>query len=372
MDYLLEQVLNGLALGAIYAFIALGYTMVYGIIKLINFAHGEFFMVGAFLGWGVLTFLGLDMVGLPWPLPMVVALGGAMLAAALGAGGLAVVTERLAYKPLRGASRIAALLTALGVSLFLQNMGIQVFTAEQKAFPDTRQFIPMAQVADHAGETFDGSVYALFEVELATGATSEVREVVARAGEPLDVAALDALDGRQWHGKPVAGVFVDRPLGVLSRKLLILVGLAISFAGLWLVVHRTQLGRAMRAVSANAEAARLMGIRVDRVISATFFLGATLAGIGGVIWGIRYGKLEPFMGFLPGLKAFIAAVLGGIGSLEGAVLGGLCLGLLEVLVPAYLPSGLTGYKDAIAFIVLIAILLVKPSGLLGRAEGEKV
>ena len=292
MDYLLEQVLNGLALGAIYAFIALGYTMVYGIIKLINFAHGEFFMVGAFAGWMVLTMTGVDMVALPWPVPMLLAVAVAMGVAGLSAAVLAVLTERLAYRPLRGASRIAALLTALGVSLFLQNMGIQVFTAEQKAFPDARQFVPMAQVDQHGGTAFDGSAYVLFDVEKVTGGTEEVREVVAFSGQPLDPAKVKALSGRTWRGAPVPGFFVDRPLGVTSRKVLILVSLGLSFAVLWLVVHKTQLGRAMRAVSANAEAATLMGIRVDFVISATFFVGAALAGVGGVIWGIRYGKLE--------------------------------------------------------------------------------
>ena len=372
MAYFLEQLLNGLSLGCIYAFIALGYTMVYGIIRLINFAHGEFFMVGAFVGYFVLTMAGIEMLPLPHPLPMV----GAMLAALLLAGAasalLAVVTERLAYRPLQGASRIAALLTALGVSLLLQNLGIQVFTAEQKGFPEPRRHIPMAQAEAYDGAVFGGSAYVIFEVESVVGGTTEVREVLSPPGQPFSAAALDGYRGRKRGGEPIRGFYVDQPIPTTTQKLAIIASLVISFLGLWVLVHRTQLGRAMRAVSYNPEAARLMGIDSARVISATFFIGALLAGVGGVIWGVRYGKVEPFMGFLPGLKAFIAAVIGGIGSLPGAVLGGLALGVLEALIPAYLPSEYTGYKDAGAFVALILILMVKPSGLLGRFEGDKV
>ena len=372
MDYFLEQLLNGLSLGCIYAFIALGYTMVYGIIKLINFAHGEFFMVGAFAGYFVLIGAGVERLGLPHPLGVIAAAGVAILIAALVSGVLAVVTERLAYRPLMGSSRIAALLTALGVSLLLQNLGIQAFTAEQKGFPELRRYVPAEQIAELDGEVFAGSAYALFEVEASTGGTNEIREILVPRGEPFDAGSFDEVAGRQWRGAPVAGIYIEQNLSTASRKWLIIVSLAVSFGLLNLLVNRTDMGRAMRAVSYNPEAARLMGISSGRVISTTFFIGAFLAGIGGVIWGIRYGKVEPFMGFLPGLKAFIAAVLGGIGSLPGAVLGGVLLGVLEVLIPAYLPSEYTGYKDAIAFVALIVILLVKPSGLLGKWEGDKV
>lgn len=373
MSYFIEQSFNGLSLGCIYAFIALGYTMVYGIIKLINFAHGEFFMIGAFAGYFFLVHSGVDMLSLPHPAPMVLAFMLAMLVAAVVTGVLAIVTERLAYRPLSNASRIAALLTALGVSLLLQNLGIQVFTAEQKGYPEARQYVSFEDAGQYEGRTFETQAYVLFEVESASGNISEIREPVAGPDKPLAAAALaDEFGRRKWRGHPVEGFFIDRPIPVANIKAIIIISLVISFVLLWLLVQRTRFGRAMRAVSYNPEAARLMGIASGRVISATFFVGAFLAGIGGVIWGMRYGKVEPFMGFMPGLKAFIAAVIGGIGSLQGAVLGGILLGLLEVMIPAYLPSEYSGYKDAVAFIALIVILLVKPSGLLGRWEGEKV
>lgn len=373
MEYLLDQLLNGLSLGCIYAFIALGYTMVYGIIKLINFAHGEFFMVGAFAGYFVLSAAGIEAVGLPEPLPMVLAFGVAMLAAALAAGVLAVVIERVAYRPLMGSSRIAALLTALGVSLFLQNVGIQVFSAEQRGYPEARRFVALEDARDYVGETFPGLAYATITVTSPTGEEREVRDILAGPDKPLTAEAVAELAARKnADGEPVSGFYIASPFSHTAKTLIVIISLALSFGLLWLLVQRTQFGRAMRAVSYNPEAAKLMGIRSTRVISMTFFVGAFLAGIGGIIWGMRYGKIEPFMGFMPGLKAFIAAVIGGIGSIPGAVLGGILLGVLEVLIPAYLPSEYSGYKDAVAFIALIAILLYRPQGLLGRFEGEKV
>ncbi len=373
MSYLIEQIFNGLSLGCIYAFIALGYTMVYGIIKMINFAHGEFFMVGAFVGYFALVGLGLETLPLAHPLPMVFSFMTAMLAAAMGAAILAVITERVAYRPLQGASRIAALLTALGVSLLLQNLGIQVFTAEQKGYPEARQYVSFEEAALYEGQTFEGQAYVLFDITSASGNTTEVRDPVAGPGKPLVSSGLkEAYAKRKRDGQPVAGFYIDRPIPVEGVKAIIIISLALSFVLLWLLVQRTRFGRAMRAVSFNPEAARLMGIASGRVISTTFFVGAFLAGLGGIIWGMRYGKVEPFMGFMPGLKAFIAAVIGGIGSLQGAVLGGILLGVMEVMIPAYLPSEYSGYKDAVAFVALIVILLVKPSGLLGRWEGQKV
>ena len=373
MPYFVEQLFNGLSLGCIYAFIALGYTMVYGIIKLINFAHGEFFMVGAFIGYFILVYSGVETVPMPHPFPIVMAFMMAMLAAALAAGILAVVTERLAYRPLTGASRIAALLTALGVSLLLQNLGIQVFTAEQKGYPDARQYVAFENAADYDGQEFKGQAYVLFDVESASGRITEVRDAIAGPGKPLVASALQGTyTRRQWRGEPVTGFYIDRATSTETIKAIIILSLIVSFVLLFLLVRRTRFGRAMRAVSYNPEAAKLMGIDSGRVISTTFFVGAFLAGVGGVIWGMRYGKVEPFMGFMPGLKAFIAAVIGGIGSLPGAVLGGILLGVLEVMIPAYLPSEYSGYKDAVAFVALIVILLAKPSGLLGREEGQKV
>jgi len=373
MSYFLEQLLNGLSLGCIYAFIALGYTMVYGIIKLINFAHGEFFMVGAFSGYFVLTFAGIEVLPLPHPWNLVAGFVLSLMAAALASALLAVVTERLAYRPLQGASRIAALLTALGVSLLLQNLGIQFFSAEQKGYPELREFVQLEDATEYAGQTFEGSAYLLYEVTSpVTGETRQEQQFVATPGKPFEPAGLVAYKDLTMAGSPVTGFYIERPISTGWKKTLIIVTLGLSFGLLWLLVHKTQLGRAMRAVSYNPEAAQLMGISSGKVISATFFVGAFLAGIGGAIWGMRYGKVEPFMGFLPGLKAFIAAVLGGIGSIPGAVVGGIILGVLEVLIPAYLPSEYTGYKDGVAFIVLIVILLVKPSGLLGKWEGDKV
>lgn len=373
MSYFFEQFINGLSLGCIYAFIALGYTMVYGIIKLINFAHGEFFMVGAFAGYFVLTHAGIEQLPLGHPAAMFAAVAVAMLVAAMTSAVLAVVTERLAYRPLQGASRIAALLTALGVSLLLQNLGIQGFTAEQKGYPETRQFITFEDAEAHRGEVFEGPVYVLHDTKSATGAVGEHRQVLANPDTAFEPKVVEEYrEIYTWKGAPLKGFFVERPLSTSAKKLLIIVSLLVAFGLLWLLVHKTQVGRAMRAVSYNPEAAKLMGIASGRVISTTFFIGAFLAGIGGVVWGMRYGKVEPFMGFLPGLKAFIAAVLGGIGSLPGAVVGGIVLGLLEALVQGYLPSEYTGYKDAVAFVALIVILLVKPSGLLGREVSDKV
>ena len=295
--YFLDQLLNGLSVGSIYAFIALGYTMVYGIIKLINFAHGEFFMVGSMVGYFIFESVG-PTLGMGQGGSVVFAILMSMITAAIATGVLAVITERLAYRPLQNASRIAALLTALGVSILLQNLAARLFTAEQKGYPD---ILPPA-----------------------------------------------------W------------------KQIIVIGSLVIAFAALMLIVKRTALGRAMRAVSYNFETARLMGIESGRVIAWTFFIGAFCAGIGGVIWGLRYGNANPFMGAMPGLKAFIAAVIGGIGSLPGALLGGLMLGVLEVLIVAFLPSEYTGYKDVVAFLALILILTLKPQGLLGRFEGQKV
>jgi branched-chain amino acid transport system permease protein len=290
-----DFLLNGLGQGAIYAFIALGYTMVYGIIRLINFAHGEVVMVGAYAGYFVLE--GSPLTGVP-------AFLVAILAGGLASGVLAVLIERLAYRPVRRAGRIAALMTAVGVSLLLQNLALRCFGATPRPCPD----------------------------------------------------ALG--------------------LGAEGNKLLVF-GMLVALAPVlrWLVLG-TRTGRAMRAVSEDADAARLMGIPTDRVIAATFFLGAVVAGVGGVMLAATYGVVQHDLGFLPGMKAFVAAVIGGIGSIPGALVGGLVLGLLEALLPFFLRSAgwdeAFAWKDAIAFAFLILVLVVRPTGLLGRPERVKV
>ncbi|WP_080145895.1 branched-chain amino acid ABC transporter permease [Marinilactibacillus piezotolerans] len=292
MSSFMQQVINGLSLGSIYALIALGYTMVYGIIKLINFAHGEIFMIGAFVGYATIQFLNVGLVP---------ALIVAMAASAL----LGVIIERVAYRPLRKSSRITALITAIGVSYLIQNGMIQWVGPNVRPFPQV-----------------------------------------------------------------LSNVRYDLGLFSISSIQLIIFGTAIVLmVALQLIVHRTKMGKAMRAVSMDPEAAQLMGINVNHVISFTFMLGSALAGAGGVLVGLFYNTINPMMGFLPGLKAFIAAVLGGIGIIPGAMLGGVLIGLTETMVVAYGDSLL---RDAVVFVILILILLVRPSGILGKTTKEKV
>ncbi len=302
MELFLQQLLQGFKFGSIYALIALGYTMVYGVLRLINFAHGDVFMLGAMLsiffarwtGWGAR----------PSWLALAGILALAMAACALMGG----LIERLAYRPLRHASRLSLLITAIGVSLFIENAGQLpiVFGATPRAFPslvETRPWITWGT---------------------------------------LTVSNVEAL---------VIGVA------------LLLTG------GLHVIVQRTRMGLAMRAVSFDFRTASLMGIPVDRVIGQTFMLGSALAGAAGVLYGLSYPAIDPLSGFMPGIKAFVAAVLGGIGSIPGALVGGIIIGEAETLTAGYLSST---YKDAIAFLILIAVLLFKPSGLLGRKVVEKV
>ncbi|RFU67336.1 branched-chain amino acid ABC transporter permease [Peribacillus saganii] len=288
-----QQLVNGISLGSIYALIALGYTMVYGIVKLINFAHGDVFMVGAFVGFYAITIL--DMSFFP-------ALILAMVVCAL----FGILVERIAYKPLRNATRIAALITAIGVSLLIEYGVIYFRGAQPEAYP----------------------------------------------GDVLPTSSID-----------IFGVAIS------SQSLFILTISIVLMVILQFIVHKTKIGKAMRAVSFDAEAARLMGINVDNTISATFAIGSALAGAAGVIFGTYYIKIEPLMGVLPGLKAFVAAVLGGIGIIPGAMVGGLLLGLIESLVSAF---GYSLWRDAVAFVVLILILIFLPSGLFGKNRREKV
>jgi branched-chain amino acid transport system permease protein len=302
LENFLQQLLNGVTWGGIYALIALGYTMVYGVLRLINFAHGDVYMVGAMTGYYAAHALGF--AAQPSLAGLLVTLAAAMLAC----GALGAVIERVAYRPLRlrGAGRLAPLITAIGVSLLLENAGQLVFGADPKFFP----------------------------------ALLESRELVRIGGIALS-----------------------------NVQAVVLVTALALMAALEFVVMRTRFGRAMRAVSFDGQAAALMGVPVDRVVMGTFVLGSALAAAAGILVGLSNPKIDPLMGIMPGIKAFVAAVLGGIGNIPGAMVGGLLLGVVETLVSGYLSST---YRDAIAFVVLIAILLYRPTGLFGTPQTEKV
>ena len=288
----IQQLINGLALGSVYALLALGYTMVYGIIQLVNFAHGEIYMIGAFAGFYSATTL---------KLPLIPTLLVAMAVSSLAG----IIIEKIAYKPLRNSPRITLLITAIGVSLLLQNSMRILVGSDPKPFPD-----------------------------------------LINAGA-LNIGAVQI----QW--KTI--------LMFLVSALLVIV--------LQFIVYKTKLGKAMRAASQDIEAASLMGINVNNTISFTFALGSALAGIAGVLVAISYPSITPYIGVMPGLKSFVAAVLGGIGSIPGALVGGLLIGILETLSKAYIS---TSFSDAIVFGILILILLIKPSGLLGKKANVKV
>ena len=288
----MDQLINGLSLGSIYALVALGYTMVYGIIRLINFAHGDVLMIGAYVGFALINVLRLDFLS---------ALVLAMVVCAV----LGITVERVAYKPLRNSARITALITAIGVSYLLQNTMSYFVGAETQVFPE-----------------------ALPKISFSLLGTN-----------------------------------------VSLKQVLIFVVTIVLMVVLTFIVQKTKMGKAMRAVSTDTEAAQLMGINVDRVISFTFLIGSVLAGAAGVLVGVYYNAMTPLMGVAPGLKAFIAAVFGGIGSIPGAMVGGYFIGLVETYVNSF---GGSLYKDAVVYGILIIILLFKPSGLLGKNVKEKV
>lgn len=300
MEELLQHLINGLSLGSIYALIALGYTMVYGILQMINFAHSEVYMMGAFFAYFSAKYLNLSQN------PGIVSLLTILVITMVLCSLLALTIEKFAYRPLRKAPKLNVLITAIGVSLFLQYFAQIVFGADPKVFPTLIEDETLFSVAGAQIKSFDVTI--------------------------------------------------------------LLVGL-FSMSGLHFLVYHTKLGRAMRAVSHNASVASILGINVSRVIAYTFIIGSSLAGIGAILVGIKYQKIEPMMGTMIGLKAFVAAVLGGIGSIAGAVTGGLILGISEILVVVY---GSSQYRDALAFVILIVILLVKPSGLFGKNRIEKV
>lgn len=306
METFIQQIINGLVLGSMYALVALGYTMVYGIINLINFAHGEVLMVGALVSWTTVTFLA-D-TGLPgWAMLLI-----SLIAAIVVCCVLNFSIEKIAYRPLRSAPRLAPLITAMGMSLLLQTLAMILWKPTIKSYP------------------------------------------ILLPTEPFSIG----------------GAVIN------TVQIIILVVTAVTLAGLMYLVNYTKLGRAMRATAENPRVAGLMGVRPDMVISATFVIGAALAAIAGVMWAANYGSASHTMGFLPGLKAFTAAVFGGIGNLAGAMVGGVALGLIEALGAGYigaLTGGVLGshYQDIFAFIVLILVLTLRPSGLLGERVADR-
>jgi branched-chain amino acid transport system permease protein len=288
-----QQLINGISLGSLYGLVAIGYTMVYGILRLINFAHGDVLMMGCYF-----AFYGILIFSFPWWLSFPAAIG---LAAVLG-----VAIDRGAYLPVRKAPRISALITAIGVSFFLEHLSLVLFGGRAKAF--------------HRPEFFGGIV--------------------------------------EWGGIR----FLTLALWIPAVTLLLILMLLF-------IIYRTRTGMAMRAISRDMENIRLMGVDVNRITSITFALGSALAAAGGILWAQKYPQIDPYMGIVPGLKAFVAAVLGGIGNVAGAAIGGLLLGMIEILLVSWLP-GLAGYKDAFAFLILIGILLFRPRGLLGEKLPE--
>lgn len=300
MQDFIQHIINGVSLGSIYALIALGYTMVYGILQLINFAHSDVYMVGAFAAYYIARIMGIQ--SSPGFGTLIVLLVSSMVACSL----LGLIIERLAYRPLRKAPKLNILITAIGVSLFLQFSCQLLFGADPKVFPNV-----------------------------------------------IEDSVIADLGGVQLKMNDVSVLAVT----------------VVAMIGLHFLIFHTKLGKAMRAVSQNRTVASLMGINPDRIISFTFIVGSSLAGIGSVLVGMKYPKIDPLMGMMIGMKAFVAAVLGGIGNIGGAVLGGVLMGLSEEMVVGYLSST---YRDALAFGILIVILIFKPSGLLGRGGIEKV
>ena len=292
---LLQTLTDALSLGSLYALIAIGYTMVYGVLRLINFAHGEIFMIAMYI-----VFYGISLFTLPWYVTFALTI---LVTALLG-----TLAERLAYRPLRSAPRISILVSAIGVSYFLQNLATVIFGGRPLNFPQIPLFTDVLTIGD---------------------------------------------------------VYIQR------LSLIVPIVTAVLLLMLVFLIKRTRTGMAMRAVSRDYDAASLMGIDLNRTIAITFFIGSALAGVGALMWGMKYPQISPTVGSMPGIKCFIAAVLGGIGNTAGAVLGGFLLGFVEIMLVAAFPA-LSGYRDAFAFILLIIVLLVKPTGILGEKATEKV
>jgi branched-chain amino acid transport system permease protein len=305
MHELIQTIINGLTTGFLYALIALGYTMVYGVLKLLNFAHGDVYMIGAYIGYFVIQWFG-GPTDLSIPVPLLIAI--AFLIAGLGCGVLGVGIERFAYRPLRDAPRIAPLITALGVSFILENSMLLLFGGFTKSY-NTESFI-----------------------------------------------------------SPTAGIHIDGAVIDPVQITIFVVSIVMMYA-LMRIVDRTTLGKSMRAVASDREAAEMLGINVDRVISYTFFIGSAMAGVAGVMSGLAFNQISATLGFLAGLKAFTAAVVGGIGSIPGAMIGGLFIGLCEAFAATYIS---TKYTDLIVFGILIVTMLVRPTGIFGRPALQKV
>ncbi len=295
LEYLFQQLVNAVSVGSLYALMAIGLAMVFGILRLVNFAHGDLIMVGSY------ATLLLNSAGLPF---LAAAAGGIILS-----GGAGLLMERLAYKPIRGSGDVAMLLNSFAVTIFLENLGIMVFRATSRPFPSP-------------------------------AALSAVVEIGA-----IQIAGLNLVS-----------------IGTTAVLLVLLT----------LFITKTETGISLRATAQDLTAARLMGVNVDKVIAAAFLIGSALAGVVGVLWSARVGKIDPLMGFQPVLKAFVASVIGGLGSIPGAILGGYVLGILEVLLQGLLPTHLAPFRDAFVFLVLIVLLLFRPNGILGGTEKEKI
>ena len=305
MGFFFQELVNGITPGALYSLVALGFSMVYGVLKLLNFAHGDLYMIGAYVGFFVIQWFGGPSslsIAVPLLLLIMFVLAGVVV------GGLGVAIERFAYRPLRDAPRIAPLITAIGISFFLENAALLLFGAQFRVY-NTADFISLSS------------------------------------------------------GITIGSVTID------SVQIMVLVLGLLLTVGLRELVNRTKLGKQMRAVAADREAAEMMGINVNFTIAATFFLGSALAGVAGVMGGLLFNQVTPTIGFIVGLKAFTAAVVGGIGSLPGAMLGGLLIGVAESMITGYISST---YTNLFVFALLIVVMLVRPSGLLGQAQLQKV
>ena len=292
--YLAEQLVNGLIHGSMYALVAIGFTMIYGILRLINFAHGDIVMIGAF------TTLGLIIAGLPFPIIILLVL---LVGVFMG-----IVIERVAFRPIRGAPQVTGFIASLAISIILQNTGILIFTAQPRNF-----FFP------------------------------DYLQTIISFGQ-ITVRIVD--------------------ITIIAASFILMILLVV-------MVRTTRIGMAMRATAENLNVARLMGIKINRIIMLAFAIGSSLAAISGMMWGGKFGQIDPLLGFVPGLKAFVAAVIGGVGSITGAIIGGYILGFAEILFVGLLPPSFSPYRDAFVFGSLIMILLIMPTGLLGKKEEER-